>query len=451
MKKLLYEYLNCLFLSLGRKLTVSLLGYGKTNRALGEILSECELVESVTVRQDGLSKNDIPSSFGLISKDSFSLLYEDVIIPSPSVRRERLDIPKSSHVISDYSLLFDSIPKNLFCVSGSDGKSTVTTLASLLLFPYFPDLFTGGNIGTPLALASDSANAFLLELSSFTLRYSVPLSSRAVITNVTPNHLDWHASLSEYRECKLSLIDNAREPILCLDDTVSKKKAQEIHSFCLTSDTLPDSYIKRKFKTEHTVTLEEGSLRLDGEEIIPITEIRRNEKHNLRNLASAIALSIGYADKDRIRRVAASFDGLSERCEQIVIDGIKYISSSIDTTPMRTATTLNSLGRKVSIILGGRTKQLPLEPLRLPLIKYASRISVYGEARDEFLDFLESDEELSAIPHRAFTYFSDAIDYAKENLTRGDTLLLSPAATGYGEFKSYEERGRFFKSYIQKI
>ena len=433
-----------------RKIKVGLLGFGKTNRAVLDVLTPLDCVE-ITVRGHGLKTDAIPypvRAFG--GEGAFSLIDEDVIIPSPSVRRESLTLPRGCKIITDYDLFFGSMPKRLFSVSGSDGKSTVTTIASLLLFPSFPDLFVGGNIGTPLILAGADSSAFLLELSSFTLHYCAPKCGRALITNITPNHLDWHKDLDEYIDSKLSLIKRSNEPILNISDKVSNDAARDICAFCLVSDRLSHREITAKYNTKHTVTVEDDEILLDGEGLIPIALIRRQERHNVENLALAIALSIGYTSREHIRKVATSFEGLKERCERFTVGGVDYISSSIDTSPMRTKTTLEGLDRQVNIILGGRTKRLPLDVLKEPLVKYAARIAIYGEASEEFLDFISSYPELKSIPHSAFPMLSEAIAYASEGVRCGDVVLLSPAATSYGEFESYIERGRFFKDYVQK-
>ena len=151
------------------------------------------------------------------------------------------------------------------------------------------------------------------------------------MTNVTPNHLDWHESLDEYEGAKLDLVYSADEPILNLSDPVSERAARDMRAFCLISRDMTVDEIKAKYKTDHAVTLRNGIIRLDGEEIIATDAVKRREGHNLMNLASAIALSIGYADKEHIRRVAKGFDGLIERCESFTVGGITYVSSSIDT------------------------------------------------------------------------------------------------------------------------
>ena len=447
MREILIEYLKGKASALKRKVNVGLIGYGSTNRAFLDFILPLDFV-NLSVRHKGLSRSELPKSVTVYGGESEPEIYEDILIPSPSVRREKIAAPVGAEFITDYDLLFRTREKQLFCVSGSDGKSTVTTLSSLMLSETMPDLFTGGNLGTPLICADSGCEAFLLELSSFTLHYSVPRSKRALLTNITPNHLDWHKDLLEYTESKLRLIKSAYEPVINLSDGVSQRVADETNAFCLVSDKLTRGEINAAYSTEHTVTIDEDAISLDGETVVRVESVKRRERHNITNLALATALSIGYASPERIREVAKSFTGLSERCEIFTYKGIEYISSSIDTTPERTRTTLLGLSRPVSIILGGRTKNLPLDPIREPLHAFAKRIAIYGEAAKELDGYISSCPELCDIPREVFPTLDGAIDYAIATATPEISVLLSPAATSYGEFDNYIERGRFFKAHV---
>ena len=449
MKALLNKMLKERANTLTRKPRISLLGLGGTNKALLDILVCCDHIDSITVRQKGLIKDRIPDTVSVLNgENAFTGLCEDVFFPSPSVRRERLNFPKNSVTVSDYDLLFRAPQNKLFTVSGSDGKSTTVNMASALLFPRFPEIFTGGNIGVPLWCAKADSEAFLLELSSFTLRYSTPSGGRAILTNVTPNHLDWHSDLAEYEQTKLSLIRSADEPILNLDDPVSQKEAKVTDSFCLISLNKMDEDIRARYRTEHTVTVENGAIKIDGEGVVALPDVKHKQRHNLYNLVSAIALTLGYADSEQIRSVATEYSPLPERCESFTDGKIHYVSSSIDTTPLRTCTTLFGLDRKVRLILGGRGKGLSLQPLTDALKRYATKIAIYGEISDEILGYLNSDNELKEIPHCAFSKLDGAIDYALDGIEEGETVVLSPAATSYGEFTDYKERGAYFKARV---
>ena len=451
MQERIRAYLEDVAASKGRTLSICLMGYGKTSIAILGAISECDAVGEITVRHTGVLYAKPPDNVKVIcGATALTDIYEDVVFASPSVRRENLILPRGIEVISDTELFFEERRENVFCVSGSDGKSTVTSIASLLLSPTFPSLFTGGNLGTPLASASLRSDAYLLELSSFNLRYTAPNSQRAVLTNVTPNHLDWHDSLEEYEECKRRLIATAKEAVFPLSCPFNKQLAKGIHSFALVSLDHSERELREIYDTDHTLTLSDGVILLDGEPLLKSEEVRLTGRHDLENLMSAIALSHGYTSRERIAEVAAAFNGLEHRCESITIDGKEYIDSSIDTSPERTKTTLTDIARRVHLILGGRGKGLAPDAMREPLIKYAISISLYGEIADSLCRWLDSDTKLSGIPHAKFKALKEAIDNADSLAKVGDTVLLSPSATAYGEFQSFTQRGDFFKDYISK-
>ena len=442
------EYLLDVSRKIGRPLSICLLGYGVTNRALLDIISASDVVREITVRQNR-EISDTPMGVKVIDpKKEFDDIYEDVVFASPSFRRDRVNFPMETILTSDTEIFFSVQRDNVFLVSGSDGKSTVTTLTTLLLCPTFPELFTGGNLGRPIAAASLKSDAFVLELSSFNLMYCTPRSKRAILTNVTPNHLDWHNDLYEYEECKSKLIYSTDEAIIPLSCPFNERLAESISSFALVSTTHSSKELAKRYRTKHTVTLEDGKILIDGEDILPTSFIKRKERHNVENLMSAIAMSLGYTSYERIREVAESFTGLEHRCESFTLGGVEYINSSIDTTPERTRATLESLDKPVNIILGGRGKGLSLEPLTAPLIRYAKRISVYGEIAREMVKWIKNDEDLSTVPTASFDTFREAVDYADENTSDVKTVLLSPAATAYGEFSDFTQRGRTFKEYL---
>ena len=451
MKDRLRAYLKNTARQKGRTISVGLIGYGTTSEAMLEVLSQADAVGEITVRHNRKMHNVPPDAVRLIcGEGAFRDIYEDLLFTSPSVRREALKMPSGTELTSDTDIFFSERRKNTFLVSGSDGKSTVTTITSLLLSPTFPTLFTGGNLGRPVALASLNSEAFLLELSSFNLRYTEPKAKRSLLTNVTPNHLDWHSDLDEYEECKARLIRAADEPILPLSCPFNESLARDTDSFALVSDTLTDRELRKLYKTLHTVTVKGGYIAIDDVPILKVERIKRSEKHNVQNFMSATALTIGYTDKYRIREVAESFSGLEHRCESFTLLGKEYINSSIDTTPERTRATITSLARPVHLILGGRGKGLSYDAMRAPILEYARSISVYGDAADEITEWLEGDSELAHIPYRCFATFLEATDHADASASPCGTVLLSPAATAYGEFKSFAERGELFKSYLTK-
>ena len=206
--------------------------------------------------------------------------------------------------------------------------------------------------------------------------------------------------------------------------------------------------LKEEYSFELCFTFEDGYIRQNGENFIEAKKLGRQEQHNLLNFMSAAALAHRYASPEAIQRAGREFRGLPHRCETVLKEnGVEYINSSIDTTPERTVKTLSALDRRVIIILGGRGKGLPLDPLFEPLKKYAKLALLYGEAGEEIKRQLEVQE---VCPFAYFPLFSDAVEYAKSKARASDTVLLSPAATAYGQFKNFEHRAEAFKSAIKQ-
>ncbi len=429
---------------LGREVRVGFLGFGVTNRALYEALSPLGL--SVTVRGDG-DLAPTPEGVRLIEGcDALRDIDEDILFLSPSVRRDRPELVRAGEcgvlLTSECEVFFDGYD-GAFCVTGSDGKSTTVAMAADML-----GLPAVGNIGVPYS-AVDTDGGCVAELSSFNLTYLAPFSRRCVITNITENHLDWHRDFDEYREAKRNIIKNAESVVLSADDRECEKLARD-GCFALFSAKRRRRELLREYDAEHLITLEDGWVCIDGEPLARESEMARREQYNILNFMAAVGLSLGYAPRERVVRVAREFTGLAHRGALVSHRNIDFIDSSIDTTPSRTAQTLLSLNRRVRVILGGRGKGLSLEPLREPLVKYADVIGVYGELRESILELLSGDERLAKIPLVVGERLCEVLDGVCDGLRAGDTVLLSPSGTGYGEFRDYAERGESFLGYVNE-
>ena len=434
-----------------KRKSIGFLGFGISNTALYEKLSAERKDALFTVRVDRLTDEILSTLKGrdvrIYAEDKqFYHIDEDVLYVSPSIRR---DIPALNDAVkrgvtlsSECELFFQSNKKDVYAVTGSDGKSTVCHLTNMLL-PNSPML---GNCGTPFSLAEKERDCYAAELSSFQLSYCLPVCKSAAITNITPNHLNWHRDYSEYRQTKLNIMENADNAVIPDDDEIYDSINHTRHTTVFSVKS-PLKELRERFKAEGYITIENGNISYNGKWLVSISEIVRREEHNIKNLMCAIGLTIDTCDSNTVRRVASTFTGIDHRCQSVgQIDGITYIDSSIDTTPKRCATTLLSLGKGVRLILGGRGKGLSYEPLRYVLPKYADTIGVYGEAGEEIHSFLKNigiDEEKISVCEK----FDDAFRFVKSNGS-ADTLLLSPAATAYGEFADYKERADRFRKLI---
>ena len=432
--------------------SVGFLGLGRSSLALAELLPKDI---KITLRTEGrVETHSLPKRLKeakiLEGLNAFSSVDEDVLFLSPSVRRERRELDearaKGVTLSSDLELFLSEFRGLAFAVSGSDGKSTTATLTALMLSEKFDKISAVGNIGIPFCRAMRQSAA-VLELSSFNLRYAVPCAKRAAITNVTPNHLNWHTDFEEYKSTKLSLLDAAEESVISADDGILAEYSKEKDLFAVTSTRRSLDELKRSFKAELYFTADDNYLYRCGEPIIQIRNLKRRESHNIKNLLTALALADGYVSREHLLKEAYSFDGLAHRCEEIACaNGIRYINSSIDTTPYRTAQTISALEKDVIVVLGGRSKGCDFAALRDSLSKRVKLAVITGECKDEIASAIKGVCDIAMTDG-----FEDAVLYGASVAREGDTLLLSPAATSFDSFSSFEERGEKFKEIINRF
>ena len=426
---------------------IGIVGLGRSNRALLPLLPKDARLTLYSDAEIG----DVPDNFTRVrcGVGALSDIDEEVLILSPSVRRERREIARAIArgvgVTSDCELFFENVKAPVIAVSGSDGKSTTATLTHMMLEASGVRSRLIGNIGVPMTPSpGGECDVYVAELSSFMLHYLHPVLYRAGLTNLTPNHLDWHSSYDEYVAAKLGIYENAGGRVAFIGSREINRYIRERGAFGIACCGLSYEAARLLYSAEHYVTLEGGYILLDGARLVHREEIRARGEHAVKNFMCAVALTAEHTDRDAMRRVAGSFTGLAHRCETVAVqDGIEYVDSSIDTTPARCAETLRSLDRRVVLILGGRSKGLPYEPLVKAAEKYVRRAVIYGEAREEIYAALSATVQCEVVPD-----LRGALLRAAECAECGETVLLSPAATSYDAFSSFEERGEKFKEII---
>ncbi len=431
---------------------VGFLGLGKSNLAILSLLpKETKIIlrSETPISREAIPRGIRPEKI-LEGSRAFENPEEDILFLSPSVRREREELSKiwKAGVLpsSDFELFIKLNSKPVFSVTGSDGKSTTATLAASLLSEGRSRVTPIGNVGTPFVkfLQGKCGKYAVTEVSSFSLRYAAPKSKRAVITNITPNHLNWHKDYEEYIEAKLSLLDSAEEIVISADDRLLLEYSRGKKIFAVTSFEKSYKEIKQDINASVFYTVESGFIKRNGEELFPVSLLKRRESHNIKNLLSALALTDGYVSFNQAKKVASEFGGLPHRLEEIAVHrGIKFINSSIDTSPARCSESLSSLNNNVIVILGGKSKGCDYEMLRKPLSKHARLAVITGENREEIKKDIRGSTECVIVED-----FEDAVLYAASVAENGDCVLLSPASTSYDCFRSFEERGNRFKEII---
>ena len=427
--------------------SVGFFGIGKSNLALINEISKYN--SSITLRSDGKIEKSLPHERIFEGKCSCDEITEDVIFFSPSVRRDRQELlcalGRGVEFTSDLELFLKYNKQPLFTVTGTDGKTTTAFLSSRMLNEPDHPAAAIGNIGEPASLhIGDERGTFVLEASSFMLEYASPVSERAVITSLSPEHLAWHYGYDEYKRVKLKALDNAKETVISSDseDLLDLAKGKKL--FAVTGINTSVHHMKNRLSADYYFGVDNGYITENGRRLIAINELKKSEIYNIKSYLSALALTRGYTDEDRALKTIADFGGIEHRGEIFLLkNDVRFINSSIDTSPTRTAETLRATTGNIILLLGGRSKRLDYTPLKAAIKKSKIKaIICFGEAGDEIFSALK---ERKAIIKKSL---GEAIDTAMEVAIKNDTVLLSPASTSFDEFSSFEERGLFFKSRV---
>lgn len=437
------------FIYRGRRIqSVGFFGFGRSNLGVREYLDREFSGLRYVLRSDGPCE---AMGFERVTygDGAYAEPYEDVVFISPGVRRDRpglLTMAERGVILSsDAELFCECADLPIFAVSGSDGKSTTVTLASRMLGA--PAI---GNIGVAMSpfIGRGALPCVVAELSSFQLTGWEPSVYRAVITNISPNHLDWHRSYEEYISAKENLLKGAAERVFNLDCEVSRGLAGRYRADIAYSAKMSAKEMQRTVKAEVYIGISGDHIEANGVKILHTGAIQLKNEHNLSNILCAISLVYGHAKKDDIECVASEFSGLSHRCEEVgKWGGVRYIDSSIDSTPKRCATTLSSLSGEWVVILGGRSKGLDYREIIEPLRAQARLAVLTGESGKEIEQILRG----SGIRYIYEADFERAVTVASEAATGAAGVILSPASTSFDRFSSFEERGNYFKKIIRKL
>ena len=430
---------------------ISLYGAGKSNAALSALLKRSGWQGELTLRSDRAVTREeyenIRPDILLCGKAASENFHEDIAFISPSVKTDVIPKKEGLRICTDVELFFEERERRAIGITGSDGKSTTTYLISEILRASGIDASPLGNFGTPFSSFFDSNIFAVAELSSFQLTHYTPKLLRAVITNVTENHLDWHGSMKEYVRAKLSIFARAEKIVYDADSEILKANLPERRAFCITSSELPLKELQNSFNSENFLTLEGTEMLLNGEHYIDVSGAKRREEYNIKNYMLAAAATLGLVTKDAVLQTILNFKGLKHRSELLFSEnGIDYIDSSVDSSPERSARTLDALRGDIVAITGGRGKGLSLAPLCDALLRKCKGAVVLGEVGDALLSGVAKDERFASFRIRKATDMKDAVAIAKNMLGGSGTVILTPAATSFDKYKNFEERAADFEN-----
>ncbi len=380
-----------------------------------------------------------------------------IVFKTPGVRYDvpaiKAAVDKGAELSSEMELFFELCPAEIIAVTGSDGKTTTTSLINDMLTRGGYKCYLGGNIGTPLIYQVEEIKAedkVVVELSSFQLHTMKKSPHIAVVTNVTPNHLDWHKDFQEYVDAKKAVFANQKEgdrAVFNYDNEITKGFYDETPNGVYFSRTnkIDNGY---GLNGDMIALFEGGNVKRD---ILNVNDIYIPGVHNIENYMAAIAAVDGLVSDEVIRATAKGFVGVSHRIEFVrELDGVKYYNDSIASSPARTTAGLNSFDKKVILIAGGYDKKIPFDDFGAVVNDKVKKLVLCGFTADKIEAAVKNANNYNeeALPIYKLTDFKEAVEKARAVAERGDVVILSPACASFDLFKNFEERGNTFKDIV---
>lgn len=383
----------------------------------------------------------------------------DLIIKTPAMRPDiphfLKEIKKGAILTSEMEIFMNMCQCKMIAVTGSDGKTTTTSLIGEMLKLQGYKAWVGGNIGTPLFDQLDvieKEDYVVLELGSFQLQTIKTISADiAVVTNMSPNHLDFHGNMEEYIESKQNVYRYQSENdslIINYDNEITKGFEKDTKSKV--------TFFSRKVLLEKGVSLIDNKIFYDKEYILDASEIILKGIHNKENFCAAIAAVKDLVDNKTFLQVAKSFSGVEHRIEYVTtIKGIQFYNDSIGSSPTRTCASLRAFDEKVILIAGGYDKKISYNIMGELIIEKVKGLVLLGQTGPKILAAFEEEKKKVNKGHNIkisnVSSLEEAVTKAYEMANKGDIIILSPASSSYDMFPNFEVRGKLYKDLVNSL
>ena len=450
------------------KKRVAIIGLGTSNiplikyfHDLGSSISVFDNREEDKIDSDVINELQEYHIKAYLGKDNLKNLKGfDYIFRSPSCLPTTPELVEEANrgaiVTSEIEQVLELTPSTIIGVTGSDGKTTTTTLISEILKKAGYNCYVGGNIGTPLFTKLNEImpdDKVVLELSSFQLMGMEVSPNISVITNITPNHLNVHKDYEEYIEAKKNIFkyqDRDGIVILNYDNEITRNCSAEVKGkviFFSSKEKLDNGYI-----VDDDVIKEcDDKLR---KHIVGTKELTIRGKHNYENICAAIAATKTLVDISTAIEVIKTFPGVEHRIEFVKeINGVKWYNDSASSTPSRTISGLNAFDEEIVLIAGGADKNLDYTPIAKPILDKVKTLILMGQTSGKIFDSVKAEEENEnkEINIYMVNSLSQAVILAKRYSVPGQVVLFSPASTSFDMFKNMYDRGHQFKDIVNKM
>ena len=384
----------------------------------------------------------------------------NVIFRSPSCLPTRFELQEEANrgaiVTTEIEMLMQMAPCKIIGVTGSDGKTTTTSLINAILRKAGYNTYLGGNIGTPLFTKLNEMtpdDIIVLELSSFQLMGMEVSPNISVITNITPNHLNIHKDYNEYIEAKKNIFRYQKENeivVLNYDNEITKNCAKEANSKVI--------FFSSKEKLDNGFIVDDGIIKECEDKvrkhILNTKDVILRGTHNYENIATAIAATRTLVDLDVAVEAVKEFKPVEHRLELVKeIDGIKWYNDSVSSSPTRTIAGLNSFDEEIILIAGGYDKNLDYTPIAKPIVDKVKGLILLGQTSDKIFNAVK--QELEDEHKELDIYVCDTLEQtvllAKKIAKPGQIVLFSPASASFDMFKNFADRGNKFKKLVNAL
>lgn len=416
----------------------------RDKRSLEELGDNGKLIQSLGVRL-------------VLGEDYLQDLNEEIIFRTPGMKYHlpQLEAARKagSAVTSEMEVFFELCPCKIYAVTGSDGKTTTTSIIAEFLKAQGKTVHLGGNIGKPLLPEIESIrpeDCAVVELSSFQLISMGESPDVAVVTNLSPNHLDVHKDMQEYIDAKKNIFRHQNafsRTVLGAGNEITASFAPEVRGDCWM--------FRRGGPVDRGVWCDEESIYVGKEKLMPISQIKIPGWHNVENYMAAIAAVWGDVDPEVIRQVAATFNGVEHRAELVrELRGVKYYNDSIATSPTRVISGMLSLfPQKILMIAGGYDKHIPFEPLGPVVCDKVKTLILLGATAQKIQDAVRSAENYKegAPEILRVETMEQAVAAAAAHAQPGDIVSLSPASAAFDLYPNFEVRGKHYKELVNGL
>lgn len=391
----------------------------------------------------------------------FKLGGEDIIFRTPGMNYHTPELEMARRagavVTSEMEVFFDLCPCKIIGITGSDGKTTTTTLIAQLLTEAGKKVHMGGNIGRALLPEVENIHPkdyAVVELSSFQLISMRQSPDVAVITNITPNHLDVHKTMEEYIDAKSNIFmhqNGFSRTVLNADNALANKFAPSVRGRLSQFSRL--SAVQRGAWMDSYGTIWHANNDSQSR-ILDANEIRIPGMHNVENFLAAFSAVWDIVPREVMVKVAREFTGVEHRIELVRdLEGVRWYNDSIATSPTRTIAALHAFDKKLVLIAGGYDKHIPFEPLVPEILDHVKVLVLMGATADKIEAVLAASPAFTDSGLRLLhaSSLEDAVNLSRENAMEGDVVTLSPACASFDSYPNFEARGKHFKELVNKL